>query len=58
MNRLLKMMAIDLGASSGRLILGLYDERKLTTEEIYRFSNDPVEVKGSLYWDILRRYYG
>ncbi len=53
----LKMLAFDFGASSGRAILGIYDGQKLKIEEIHRFSNDPVEVNGSLYWDVLRLYF-
>jgi rhamnulokinase len=47
-------LAIDLGASSGRGIVGRFDGDRLTLEEIHRFSNDPVTVCGTLYWDILR----
>lgn len=52
-----KMLAFDFGASSGRAILGIYDGQELNIEEIHRFSNDPVEVNGSLYWDVLRLFY-
>jgi rhamnulokinase len=57
MSKNLKMLAFDFGASSGRAILGQFDGEKLTTEEIHRFSNDPVEVRGSLYWDTLRLFH-
>ena len=50
-------LAIDLGASSGRGIIGRFDGEKLTLEEIHRFSNDPVSVCGTLYWDILRIFH-
>jgi rhamnulokinase len=53
----LKMMAFDYGASSGRGMLGQFDGEKLTLNEIHRFSNDPVEVGGHLYWDILRLFW-
>lgn len=50
----IKSLAIDLGASSGRLILGKLDDRKkLHLEEIYRFPNGGVPVSESLYWDII-----
>lgn len=50
----LQMLAIDLGASSGRGIVGGFDGNKLTLDEVHRFSNDPVMVCGSFRWDILR----
>jgi rhamnulokinase len=46
-------LAIDMGASSGRHLVGRFDGRKLTLEEVYRFENGPVEVLGSLHWDLL-----
>lgn len=52
-----KLLAFDYGASSGRGILGSYDGKKLLLSEIHRFSNDPVMVGDTLYWDILRLYY-
>lgn len=53
----MKVLAFDLGASSGRAILGIYENGKLQMEEIHRFSNDPVSVNGTLYWDILRLFF-
>jgi len=44
-------LAFDLGASSGRAILGILENGKLSLEEVHRFSNGPVEMEGSLYWD-------
>ncbi|MBR4029864.1 MAG: rhamnulokinase [Clostridia bacterium] len=52
-----KMLAFDFGASSGRAILGTLENGKLTTKEMHRFSNDPVEVAGVFHWDILRLFY-
>ena len=52
-----KVLAFDFGASSGRAILAVYDQGKLTLEEIHRFSNDPVMVHGTFYWDILRLFH-
>lgn len=49
-----KMLAIDLGASSGRGIIGKFDGEKITLEEIHRFSNDPVMTPSGFYWDTLR----
>ena len=53
----LKMLAIDLGASSGRGIIGSFDGNKLTLRENHRFSNDPVFVNGRFTWDILRIFF-
>ncbi len=44
-------VAIDLGASSGRLMLGSFQDKKLELEEVYRFANVPVQLNGVLYWD-------
>ncbi len=44
-------IAIDLGASSGRLMLGCFQNKKIEIEEVYRFANIPVQLKGVLYWD-------
>lgn len=46
------VLAIDLGATSGRAIVGYLSENKLVMEEINRFSNLPIRVKGHLSWDI------
>ena len=43
--------AIDLGASSGRLMLGEYDGEKIKLSEVYRFTNEPVKLRGTLYWN-------
>ncbi len=53
----MKTLAFDFGASSGRAILGIYENGVLKTEEIHRFSNDPVEAGGTFYWDILRLFF-
>jgi rhamnulokinase len=45
-------LAFDLGASSGRGILGTIDNNKLELKEIHRFVNGPVEKDGELFWDI------
>ncbi len=45
-------LAIDIGASSGRHILGWIEDGRLYTEEIYRFENNIKDVNGSLIWDI------
>lgn len=46
-------LAVDMGASSGRHVVGLLDGRQLRLEELYRFENGPVEADGRMYWDLL-----
>jgi rhamnulokinase len=53
----LKMLAIDLGASSGRGIIGRFDGEKLTLEENHRFASEPVTIAGSFNWDIMRIFH-
>ncbi|MGE5615029.1 MAG: rhamnulokinase [Bacillota bacterium] len=53
---MLKLLAFDYGASSGRAILGKYDGERLVLSEVHRFPNNPVMVSGSLYWDVLRLF--
>jgi len=47
-------LAFDFGAESGRAILAHLQSGILTTEEIHRFRNEPVEYGGSLHWDVPR----
>lgn len=53
----MRILAYDLGASSGRAILGRLTSRKMEVEELHRFPNDPVQVGDHLYWDVLRLYH-
>ena len=48
--------AVDLGATSGRTILGTFGENGLNLEEVNRFPNHLVEVGGHFYWDIYALY--
>jgi rhamnulokinase len=50
----LKFAAVDLGAESGRVVLGFFDGSRLRLEEIHRFANIPVRAAGAFHWDILR----
>lgn len=52
-----RVLAFDFGASSGRAIIGCFDGDKITLQEVHRFSNDPVSVSGTVYWDVLRLFY-
>lgn len=45
-------LAIDIGASSGRHIIGWKENGELCTQEVYRFSNGVVPSDGHLIWDI------
>ncbi len=47
-------LAIDLGAESGRTILGSLAEGKLTLSETHRFPNTPVQLNDGLHWNVLR----
>lgn len=49
-------LAVDIGASSGRHILGWMENGKLRMEEIYRFVNKLVEKNGHLCWDLEHLY--
>jgi len=51
-----KYIAVDLGAESGRVMLGSVSADKLVLEEIHRFSNGPIEEDGSLRWDFNRLF--
>ncbi|MDT0347344.1 rhamnulokinase [Streptomyces litchfieldiae] len=50
--------AVDLGASSGRVMLGYAGGGELSLREVYRFLNEPVRIGGTLHWDILALYRG
>ncbi|WP_298817458.1 rhamnulokinase [Chloroflexus sp.] len=45
-------LAVDIGASSGRVILGRWDGSRFALEETHRFPNGMVEHNGHLFWDI------
>ncbi|HEY1861405.1 MAG TPA: rhamnulokinase family protein [Gemmataceae bacterium] len=47
------LLAFDLGAESGRGILGLFDGQKLRLEVIHRFGNGPVRTLDTMHWDVL-----
>jgi rhamnulokinase len=52
------MVAVDLGAQSGRVALGRFDGERLSVSDVHRFPNVPVRTRGTLQWDILRLYDG
>jgi rhamnulokinase len=50
-------LAFDLGASSGRCVVGRFERDRLELSELCRFPNDPVSVRGDLHWDLLRLWH-
>src|SRR5262249_13317464 len=51
-----KLLAFDLGAESGRGVLGLFDGRELRLEVVHPFPNGAVRTLDTLHWDVLRLY--
>ena len=49
--------AVDLGATSGRTILGTLNEQRIELEEVTRFPNNLIEQGGHFYWDIFALYH-
>jgi rhamnulokinase len=50
-------LAFDFGAESGRAVLAHLQSGVLTTKEVHRFPNEPVEYGGSLHWDVARLWF-
>ncbi len=50
-------LALDLGAESGRAILGALSGDRLALEELHRFPNQPVRLPQGLYWDTFRLFH-
>src|SRR3954471_5849312 len=48
--------AVDIGASSGRVILGRVEADRVELEEVHRFSNEALRLPDGLHWDVLRIY--
>jgi rhamnulokinase len=49
-------LAVDIGASSGRHVAGLFDGSRIELAEVHRFDNGPVTANGRMYWDLLRQW--
>lgn len=49
-------LAFDCGATSGRALLGTFENGSFSLEEVYRFPNQPLEVGGRYYWNIWSIY--
>lgn len=58
MRRSRQYLAVDLGASNGRVLAGRWDGARFDLREVHRFDNEPVVVMGHLYWDALRLWAG
>src|SRR5436309_376243 len=48
--------AVDLGAESGRVIVGTLHGGRVDLQEVHRFANVPVRTPDGLHWDVLRLY--
>ena len=53
-----RVAAVDLGASSGRVVVAEVGAGRLELTEVHRFPNRPVRVGGTLHWDVLALYAG
>ncbi|HZT40871.1 MAG TPA: rhamnulokinase family protein [Chthonomonadaceae bacterium] len=51
-----KFLAFDLGAESGRGVVGGFDGERLRLEDVHRFPNGPIRLLDTLYWDALRLF--
>jgi rhamnulokinase len=52
----LRILAVDLGAESGRTMVGSFDGSRLSLDTAHRFANVPVRLAGTLYWDVPRLF--
>jgi len=52
-----QVLAVDIGASSGRVMLGSYNGEQIQIQELHRFPNDPVLLGDTMYWDFLRLFF-
>lgn len=53
----MSVLAFDLGAGSGRALLGRLKDDRIEMEELHRFANIPVQLGDRLHWDILRIFH-
>ena len=54
MKKTMNYLACDLGAESGRVMLGSLTNKKLLLQEVHRFQNSPIRVNNHLHWDVLK----
>ncbi|HEX9442393.1 MAG TPA: rhamnulokinase family protein, partial [Roseiflexaceae bacterium] len=57
MSHTVNFLAIDLGAASGRVMLGHWDGDRFALQELHRFPNQPVNIHGHIHWDVLRLWH-
>jgi rhamnulokinase len=48
--------AVDLGASSGRVLVGTVSDTNIEVAQVHRFANEPVRLPSGLHWDLLGLY--
>ena len=53
----MKILAFDYGASSGRAIVGTFENKVLSLKEVHRFASDPVYMNDVFTWDFLRLFH-
>ena len=56
MENLKHFFAVDLGATSGRTIVGFLEDGKVKMDELTRFDNNLISTGGHVYWDIFALY--
>jgi rhamnulokinase len=52
----LRLAAVDIGAESGRVLVGTFDGSRLSIADVHRFANVPVALAGTLHWDFLHLF--
>jgi rhamnulokinase len=56
MTKTVNFLAFDLGAESGRAVVGRFDGERLSLEEMHRFANGPTRLRHSLHWNALNLF--
>jgi rhamnulokinase len=56
MTKTVNFLAFDLGAESGRAVVGRFDGERLSLEEMHRFANGPTRIHNSLHWNVLNLF--
>lgn len=52
----MRVVAVDLGAESGRCVVAVFTGDRVQTEEVARFPNGPVRLSGRLHWNVVQLY--